>query len=107
MAFAVTTPGNASDVAGVPGNNKYVIKTCSFSGTYSDAANVLTATVLGLEHVHMVLCSTDNSGYVPVYDYADGQLHLYYADYDAGADGALVKAAGTVVATVRIIAFGR
>ena len=38
MAFAITTPGNASDMAGVPGNNKYVIKTVTFSGTYAGAA---------------------------------------------------------------------
>ena len=107
MAFVVSTPGNAPTEVGVPGNNKYIIKTCTFSGTYSDAANVLSATTLGLEQVHLVLCSTDNSGFVPVYDYTDGQLHLYYADNDASADGALIIAAGTVVAVVRVIAFGR
>ena len=47
MAFAITVPGNASDMAGVPGNNKYVIKTCTFTGSY--AAGSLTATMLGLE----------------------------------------------------------
>ena len=26
MALTVTVPGNASDMTGVPGNNKYVIK---------------------------------------------------------------------------------
>ena len=105
MAMALTVPGNASDTSGVPGNNRYVVKTATFSGTYADAS--LTATDLGLEQIHIVLCSTDNSGFVPVYDYTDAELHLYYADYDASADGALVKASGTVAAVIRLIAFGR
>ena len=53
MAFAITVPGNASDMVGVPGNNKYVIKTCTFTGSY--AAGALTATQLGLEQIHMLI----------------------------------------------------
>ena len=105
MAMVISTPGNASDMAGVPGNNKYVVKTCTFSGAYADGP--LAAVNLGLESVHVVLCSADASGYVPVYDYDSGTLDLYQADNDAGSDSALIKASGTVAATVRIIAFGR
>ena len=46
MAMVLSVPGNASDMAGVPGNNKYVIKTATFSGTYAGAS--LTATDLGV-----------------------------------------------------------
>ena len=103
MAFAITTPGNASDVAGVPGNNKYVIKTCTFTGSY--AAGALTATQLGLEQIHMVIPQCESNGLVAQYDYTNATLDLY----EAGADGAVLDegntAAGTVV--VRVMAFGR
>jgi len=105
MAMVLSVPGNASDVAGVPGNNKYVIKVATFSSTYADAA--LTATQLGLESVHIVIAQSESVGYVAQYDYTNEELHLYYADYDASADGALVKASGTTAVTVRILAFGR
>ena len=107
MAMTLSTPGNASDVAGVPGNNKYVVKTATFSGTYAGAS--LTATDLGMEQIHIVICSSDssggaNSGYVPQYDYTNGTLDLYVASGDSNA---LEEAAGTVAEVVRIIAFGR
>ena len=34
MALTLSVPGNASDVAGVPGNNKYVIKRIKFDSSY-------------------------------------------------------------------------
>ena len=82
MAMVLSTPGNASDVAGVPGNKKYVVKTATFSGTYAGAS--LTATDLGMAQIHIVICSSDssggaNSGYVPQYDYSNGTLDLYVA----------------------------
>ena len=46
MALTVSTPGNASDVVGVPGNNKYVIKTCTFDDSYATGGESLTATTL-------------------------------------------------------------
>ena len=107
MAMVVSVPGNASDTAGVPGNNKYVIKTCTFSGTYAGAS--LTPTMLGLEQIHLVLCSSDssggaNSGYVPQYDYTNQTLDLYVSSGDGNA---LEEASGTVAEVVRVIAFGR
>lgn len=102
MAMAITVPGNASDMAGVPGNNKYVIKVCTFSGTY--AAGELTATQLGLESIHMVICESESSGYVAQYNYSNNTVNLY----EAGADGAAMDVAtGSPAVAVRIIAFGR
>ena len=105
--MVITVPGNASDTAGVPGNNKYVVKTCTFSGTYAGAS--LTPTMLGLEQIHIVLCSSEASGgadsaYVPQYDYTNQTLDLYVS---AGNGVALEEAAGTVAEVVRVIAFGR
>ena len=103
MAFTISTPGNASDVAGVPGNNKYVIKTATFTGSY--AAGSLTATDLGLEQIHMVIPQCESSGYVAQYDYTNSTLDLY----EAGGDGAVLDEGNTASATVgvRILAFGR
>ena len=107
MALTITVPGNASDMAGVPGNNKYVIKTITFSGTYAGAA--ISAADIGLEQIHIMLCASEadggaNSAYVPQYDYTNGTLDLYVASGDGNA---LEEAAGTVAEAVRIIAFGR
>lgn len=35
-------------------------------------------------------------GYVPEFDSANNKLLAYYADYDAGADGALIQVANAV-----------
>ena len=107
MAMTLTVPGNASDMAGVPGNNKYVIKTATFAGTYAGAS--LTPTMLGLEQIHIVICSNEasggaNSAYIAQYDYTNETLDLYVASGDGNA---LEEASGTVAEVVRIIAFGR
>ena len=103
MAFTVTVPGSASDMVGVPGNNKYVIKTCTFTGSY--AAGSLTATDLGLEQIHIVIAQCETSGFVAQYDYTNATLDLY----EAGADGAALDEGNTASATVvvRVMAFGR
>ena len=106
MAFAIATPSNASDVPGVPGNNKYVIKECTFTGTY--AAGSLTAADLGLETIHMVIAQVDSPGtlgLVAQYDYANATLDLY----ESGANGAPLDEgfSGSITCVVRIMAFGR
>ena len=102
MGMVLSVPGNTMDVAGVPGNNKYVIKTATFSGTYAGAS--LTATDLGLESIHILIAQSESGGYVAQYDYTNATLDLF----EAGADGAaLDEASGTVAAVVRIIAYGR
>jgi hypothetical protein len=103
MAFAITVPSNASDMAGVPGNNKYVIKTCTFTGSY--AAGSLTPTMLGFESIHIVIAQCESAGLVAQYDYTNETLDLY----EAGADGAVLDEGNTAAGTVavRIMAFGR
>ena len=57
MAITVSVPGNASDTAGVPGNNKYVIKTVTFtSGTPGTGS--LTAT-MPVSYTHLTLPTSD------------------------------------------------
>ena len=103
MAFAITVPGNASDVVGVPGNNKYVIKTCTFTGTY--AAGSLTAIDLGLEQIHILIAQCESIGLVAQYDYTNATLDLY----EAGADTAVLDEGyqGSQTVVVRVMAFGR
>ena len=107
MALAITTPGNASDMVGVPGNNKYVIKTCTFDSSYATGGEALTATTLGLESIHFVALSMENSGYVTQYDYTNSKIALY----EAGADGAILdEVANTTnvsAVVVRVLVFGR
>ena len=107
MALTVASPGNASDVAGVPGNNKYVIKTVTFDSSYATGGEALTAVTLGLESVHIVLLSIENSGYVAQYDYTNSKVALY----EAGQDGAILdEVANTTdvsAVVVRVLAFGR
>lgn len=50
-------------------------------------------------------------GYMAAYDYANKKVLVYYADYDAGADGALIQVAdNTDISTgwdgARFVAFG-
>ena len=107
MALTIATPGNASDMVGVPGNNKYVIKTATFDSSYATGGEALTATTLGLESLHIVLLSIENSGYVAQYDYTNSKIALY----EAGADGAILDEVGNTTdvsaVVVRVLAFGR
>jgi len=107
MALTITVPGNASDMAGVPGNNKYVIKRIKFDSSYATNGESLTATTLGLESLHVMFISMEKSGYVAQYDYANEKVVLY----EAGADGAILdEVANTTDVSavyVRILAFGR
>ena len=107
MALTIAVPGNASDMAGVPGNNKYVIKTATFDSSYATGVETLRATTLGLESIHFIALSMENSGYVAQYDYTNSKIVLY----EAGADGAILdEVANTTnvsAVVVRVLAFGR
>ena len=49
MALTITNPGSSSDVTGVPGNIKYVIKDITFDDSYPTGGESFTATQMGLE----------------------------------------------------------
>ena len=108
MALTLTVPGNASDVVGVPGNNKYVIKRIQFDSSYAIGGEALTAITLGLESLHIIICESEDSGYVPQYDYSGEKLALYTAgaDNDSGLDE-VANAEDMSAVYVRIIAYGR
>jgi len=108
MALTITVPGNASDMAGVPGNNKYVIKRIQFDSSYASGGESLTATQLGLESIHMIIIEVEDSGFVGQYDYTNSKVALYSAGADA-EDGLDEVANTTNVSAVyaRVLAFGR
>ena len=61
--------------------------------------------------VHQVIVEP-KGGYVPVYDYTDKKLLVYYADYSYATDGALIQVASaddlsTVMADTRFTAIGK
>jgi len=110
MAIALSTPGNASDMTGVPGNTKYVVKTITHSGAYGTGAS-LTATDLGLESIHILLFSAEgaagaNTAYIAQYDYTNSVLRLYIS---SGNETALeeVGSSVTVAKVFRVMAYGR
>ena len=107
MALTRSVPGNASDVVGVPGNNKYIIKRIQFDSSYETNGESLTATQLGLESIHMVIIETESSGYVAQYDYTNSKVEVYEA---GGDDAALDEVANTTDLSAlyaRVLAFGR
>ncbi len=46
--------------------------------------------------VRVILDGSSDAGYVGQWDATNGTIVCYYADYDAGADGALIEAASDV-----------
>ena len=106
MALTITTPSNAMDVAGVPGNNKYVIKRIQFDSSYATGGESLTATQLGFESIHIIICETEDSGYVAQYDYSGEKLALYEAGADAAALDEVADTTNVSAVYVRILAFG-
>ena len=107
MALTITTPGNASDVAGVPGNNKYVIKRIQFDSSYASGGEALTATTLGLESMHMIIIEAEDSGYVAQYDWSGEKVALYEAGADAAALDEVADTTNVSAVYARVLAFGR
>lgn len=69
-----------------PGDDSYPT-----GGTANFEAAVQSA--LSLEVDLIAILPNDCGGYVPVYDDVNDKLKVYYADYDAVADGALIEVA--------------
>jgi hypothetical protein len=73
---------------------KFVFAQVTFDSSYAAGGLALTASDLGLDEV-LAVYSTVGSGYLFEYDKANAKLKALYADYDAGADGALIEAASS------------
>ena len=107
MALTITAPNGAPDVTGVPGNMKYRIVRLAFDSSYAGGGEALTATTLGFDTVALVIAQSEDTGYVPQYDYSGETLAMY----EAGADGAAldeVQAATDLSGVfVRCLVYGR
>ncbi len=90
----------------VIGDLKLRIFDVTFDSSHASGGESLTADDLGVDPVFVIAEPTD--GYVFEYDKGNEKLMAFFADYDAGADGALIAATSENMATVvaRLLAIG-
>lgn len=74
------------------GKKRQVVTNVTLDNSYPTGGEAITAVQLGLSRVDTVICTT-NTGHVAQYDKANAKIKMYYADYDAVADGALIEVA--------------
>jgi hypothetical protein len=87
---------------------KLVAAQITFDSSYPTGGEALVASDLGLDEILAVFA--EGGPYVVKYDKANGKLMAYWADYDAGADGALIQVANTTdlsAAVVWVLVLGR
>lgn len=90
------------------GKKRMVATEVTLDSSYPTGGEAITAAQLGLSRVDAVMCST-NTGHVAQYDKTNAKIKMYYADYDAVADGALIQVPNTTdlsAVTVLCLAFG-
>jgi len=88
------------------GTSRIVIAVFTFDSSYPTGGEACDP---GLGTVNIALSDPSVSGYVFQYDYTNKKLKAFYADYDAGADGALIEVANGVdlsSVSVRLIFIG-
>lgn len=85
MAAAVTVTRT-----NVVGNQREVQGTIALDDDYPTGGEALTAADFGLTQIYD-LAVQPNDGYV--FQWSDGNLIAYYADYSASADAALIEVA--------------
>ncbi len=94
----------------IGGGRKAVLYTNAPTGTYATGGHTLTAALLGFKVLDIVLIAPAK-GFTPEFDYTNNLMLLYWADYDAVADGALAQVTnatdvGASTPTFRIFAIG-
>lgn len=75
------------------GNSRIVVGTFTFSSSYTTNGEACDP---GLGTINLATCDPCVGGYTFQYDYSAKKLKAFYADYDAGADGALIEVAAEV-----------
>lgn len=93
----------------IAGRKRQTVTLVTMDDSYPTGGEAVTANQLGLTFVDAAICQT-NSGHIAQYDKANAKIMLYYADYDATGDGALIEVpAATNVATVvvTVLAWGK
>ncbi len=91
------------------GKKRQAVTLITMDASYPTGGEAVTAAQLGLATVDVAMC-TSNTGHVAQYDKANAKIKLYYADYDAVADGALIEVPNTTdvsAVVVTVMAFGK
>ena len=78
----------------VIGNVRMVIGSFTMSNSYAAGGDTVNNKLIPLKRILKIFLSP-KSGYIPEYDLANNKVKVYYADYDAAADGALIEVAAT------------
>lgn len=108
MAGAVVTLQKAANITQMKGI-KMSFGTIALDDSYPTGGEAITPADLGLAQV-FALIAFPTAGYVPEWDGTNKKLKMYWADYDAAADGALVEVANTTnlsaLAAIPFIALG-
>ncbi|MEE9446241.1 MAG: hypothetical protein V3V19_11320 [Cocleimonas sp.] len=77
------------------GSLKELIRDVTMNASYATGGDTLDlAAALNLRSIIDV--KFDTATYILQYDKTNGKILAYYADYDAGADGALIQVANAV-----------
>jgi hypothetical protein len=91
------------------GKKRQAVTLVTMDSSYPTGGEAITAAQLGLATVDVAMCTT-NTGHVAQYDKDNAKIKLYYADYDAVADGALIEvpaATDVSAVVVTVMAFGK
>lgn len=93
MALVVTI-GSKSRIEGQFGPKTLVRGTIAFDNSYPTNGEALLLTQIGLSVVDQMKLFP-YKGYTPEWDGTNKKIKMFYADYDANADGALIEVADT------------
>lgn len=86
------------------GNESGSYGTITLDASYPTGGEAITARGVGLGIITSLDLEGDD-GYVPHWDSTNDKIIMYYADYDAVADGALIQVADTTDLSAVILKF--
>jgi len=104
LTFSRDTPRGGMPV----GNMKLVIGRVTFDASYPTGGEAYTPSLFGLQKIIRLVPFPAN-GYVPEDDKANQKIKMYYADYDAVADAALIEVANATnlsAVTITVMVWG-
>lgn len=91
------------------GKKRQTVTEVALDSSYPTGGEAITAAQLGLSFVDAALCSS-STGHIARYDKTNAKIKMFYADYDAVADGALIEVPNTTdlsAVTVTVVAYGK
>lgn len=92
MALTKTKNGKQNtNISLASGRLKIEVGTVAFDSSYPTGGEEISFPNFEVEPLFVAV--QPDSGYIFTYDRTNGKLLAYYADYDAGSDGALIEVA--------------